>query len=66
MVTSSRTLRSPIMLMDFNLDFEYTKRNTILHVDALSRLSFSFISESEKYEERSGDIFSHQVETDIL
>ena len=39
-VTTSRIIRWAVRLMAFDFDIEYVKRNSIAHVDALSRLRF--------------------------
>ena len=46
--------------MAFDFDVEYIERNSIPHVDALSR------SQKDKTEEEFEDTFLHWVETDIL
>ena len=51
--------------MAFDFDIEYAKRNSILHVDALSRLRF-YKESKYKTEEEFDDTFLHWVETDQL
>ena len=63
-VTSCRILKWAIKLMAFDFDIIYVKRNTIPHVDVLSRLNFD--SKSLETSENSEDKILHWVETDVL
>ena len=50
--------------MAFDFDVEYVKGNSILHVDAISRLRF--YKESKDKTEEFEYTFLHWVETDVL
>ena len=63
-VTTSRILRWPIRLIAFDFDIKYVKGNSIIYVDALSRLRF--YKESKDKTEEFEDTFLHRVETDVL
>ena len=51
--------------MAFDFDIEYVKGNSILHVDAISRLQF-YKESKDKTEEEFEDTFLHWVGTDVL
>ena len=57
-VTLSRILKWAIKIMEFDFEIIYVKRNTIPHVDALSRIRF--------HSENSEDRIIQWVEMDIL
>ena len=63
-VTTLRILRWAIRLIAFDFDIKYVKRNSILHIDALSRLRF--YKESKDKTEEFEDTFLHLIETDVL
>jgi len=65
-VTSARLARWAIQLMAFDYEIMYVKGDSIPHVDALSRLSFSSDDSADKVDETNNESFIHWTETDIL
>ena len=64
-VTTSRILRWAIIFMTFDFDREYVKGNSVLLIDAISRLRF-YKESKDKTEEEFEDTFLHWEETDVL
>ena len=51
--------------MAFDFDIEYVKRNSILHIDALSR-SWFYKESKDKTKEEFENTFLHRVKIDVL
>ena len=63
-VTSARILRWAIQLMAFDYEIHYVKGENIPHVDALSRMQFSDLTDD--CEETKDESFIHWTETDVI